>query len=452
MSAHTISYDADVLTPLYAEHLADLERRTAGVLKAHGLDGLIIHSGTPTKKSIFDDQFWPVFVVPFFKHWLPLAIEGCALLVVPGQKPTLFLNVERGFWEGVPSAESDHFWSFFNVVEIRSPAAIRSAIKGLVGGLAGVGEDRAFLASLGLAEDRILPAALFRDLDALRVQKTAYERWCLNQANIRACAGHAAVLDAFETGEHTELELHLTYLAATSQDDPETPYKNIVALGEHAATLHHVTYGRQKVAAQSLLLDAGATCLGYDSDITRTAVKGHGAVAETFGALIRHIDTFQQQLVQLATAGRNYQWLHDESHRLLATALCATGIARSGVSPEALVDAGTTRKLFPHGLGHSLGLVTHDVGCAQIKPREDNPFLRHTADITVDQVFTIEPGCYFIPSLLEELRAAPDAGHLDWQLVDQLVPFGGVRIEDDLHVRADGLDNYTRDAFAAHGR
>ena len=443
--------DVDALTAHYGAHLENITGRYRAVLEKHGLDGVVIHSGTATKKSIFDDQFWPIFVVPFFKHWLPLNVEGCALLVVPGEKPTLFLNVERGFWEGVPQPESDHFWPFFNVVEIRSPAAIREAISARVGRLAGVGEDRSFLASLGFAEDRILPKGLFTDLDALRVEKTPYETYCLQQANVRACRGHAAVLAAFAAGDHTELDLHLTYLAATGQDDPETPYKNIVALGEHAATLHHVTYGRKKIAAQSLLLDAGATFLGYDSDITRTAVKGTGDVADTFAGLIKHIDTFQLELVSLATSGRNYQWLHDEAHRMLARALVSTGIAKAGASAEALVDAGTTRKLFPHGLGHSLGLVTHDVGCASIAPRPDNPFLRHTADLTVDQVFTIEPGCYFIPSMLEQLRAAPEGGHLNWKLVEQLVPFGGIRIEDDLHVRADGLDNYTRDAFADLG-
>ena len=46
----------------------------------------------------------------------------------------------------------------------------------------------------------------------------------------RAAIGHEAVLAAFRGGARSELELHLAYLAATHQDDPETPYKNIVAL------------------------------------------------------------------------------------------------------------------------------------------------------------------------------------------------------------------------------
>jgi Xaa-Pro dipeptidase len=435
---------SETLTPLYAAHLDDISRRVARVLESHGLDGLVIHSGTPQKKSIFDDQYWPLVAVPFFKHWLPLAVEGCALLVVPGEKPILYYNIERGFWEGPPEPESDHFWPFFHVVDVKNVATIREALKPRIGGLAGVGEDRSFFGSIGFSEDRILPATLLDDLNAQRVQKTLYERWCLREANRRAGRGHAAVLEAFVAGELSELDLHLLYLQQTEQDEPDTPYKNIVALNEHAATLHHVSYGRQRRAAQSLLLDAGATVLGYDSDITRTAVRGTGAVVDVFAGLIEGINRFQLLLCREARAGVNYQALHDRSHHLLASVLKETGIALGNVSEAALVEGGVTRKLFPHGLGHSLGLVTHDVGCRQVAPRADNPFLRHTSDITVDQCFTIEPGCYFIPSLLEELRALPAAAELDWRLLTELIPYGGVRIEDDVVVLEDGVDNLTR--------
>jgi Xaa-Pro dipeptidase len=105
-----------------------------------------------------------------------------------------------------------------------------------------------------------------------------------------------------------------------------------------------------------------------------------------------------------------------------------------------------TRTFFPHGLGHSLGLQCHDVGCAEIKPKAENPFLRMTTTIAPGQVFTVEPGVYFIDTLLAPLRAGPHAGRIDWSLVDALAPLGGVRIEDDVHVAPAGapLDNLTR--------
>jgi Xaa-Pro dipeptidase len=87
------------------------------------------------------------------------------------------------------------------------------------------------------------------------------------------------------------------------------------------------------------------------------------------------------------------------------------------------------------------------VGCAVVKPRADNPFLRNTSVIEAGQVFTIEPGVYFIAGLLDPLRAAEAGRHVDWALVDALAPFGGIRIEDDLVVTDDParpVDNLTR--------
>ncbi len=82
-------------------------------------------------------------------------------------------------------------------------------------------------------------------LDELRTKKTPYEVACIAEANLRARAGHDALRDLFREEDASELDLHLHYLRATSQDDWETPYKNIVAQGPSAATLHHVAYGRR---------------------------------------------------------------------------------------------------------------------------------------------------------------------------------------------------------------
>jgi len=98
------------------------------------------------------------------------------------------------------------------------------------------------------------------------------------------------------------------------------------------------------------------------------------------------------------------------------------------------VASGVTRAFFPHGLGHALGLQCHDVGCAQLKPRADNPFLRNTSRIAERQCFTIEPGIYFIDSFMQQLQDGPHAASIDWSLLSQLAKLGGVRIEDDLVV------------------
>jgi Xaa-Pro dipeptidase len=191
------------------------------------------------------------------------------------------------------------------------------------------------------------------------------------------------------------------------------------------------------------LLDAGAACNGYCSDVTRTYVKGTGATAATFGELIARTDAMQQRLCAAATVGKPYEQLHEEAHQQIGAILAELGVAKVGA--EEVVATGLSRAFFPHGLGHSLGLTCHDVGCAEIKPKAKNPWLRNTTTISVDQVFTIEPGIYFIEMLLAPLRHGANATRIDWALVDALAALGGIRIEDDVHVVAGGLRNLTRD-------
>jgi len=359
--------------------------------------------------------------------------------------------IVTNFWEKPPPLETEAFAEELDVVVLRN--ATEAERRKHVGGgrVAFIGEDKRIAGEWGIAKDDACPPALLRAFDALRTIKTPYEVACIAEANRRAAAGHEALRSAFAAGDASELDLHLLYLKATAQDDSDTPYKNIVALGANAATLHHVAYGRlrHERSAESLLVDAGATCRGYGSDITRTWTKGSGAAATTFAQLVTEIERMQQRLCAAVRIGAAFEQLHDESHRQVAGVLRAVGIVR-GSAEEALAG-GTTRAFYPHGLGHSLGLQTHDVGCGLRPPRGDNPFLRNTADAAAGQIVTVEPGVYFIESLLAELRATAHASIVDWRLVEALAPLGGVRIEDDVHVLEDGIRNLTREHLAVGG-
>ena len=63
-------------------------------------------------------------------------------------------------------------------------------------------------------------------------------------------------------------------------------------------------------------------------------------------------------------------------------------------------------------------------------------------------VLTVEPGLYVIDMLLENLRGTPAEHHVNWDAVDWLRPFGGIRIEDNVRVLAGDPENLTRDAFS----
>ena len=429
------------LAALHARHTAELERAYARVLGAHGYDAVVIHSGAPRARSTFDDQYWPLRPIPHFQHWVPLAFPDCALLVRAGQRPKLVWPTKVDFWEKPQAVDANHWQAHFEIVEVEEADDVRAHLHPS-GRAAFIGEDEARAQKWGFNE--LNPRELVRALDELRVKKTAYEIACLVEANRIAARGHHAVRDAFFAGGRSELDLHLLFLQATAQDDPETPYKNIVALGDHASTLHWVSYDkRARDERSSMLLDAGATVHGYCSDVTRTYVKGSGAAESAFRGLVDGVEKMQQALCAAASIGRAYESLHDEAHARVGAILADVGVTK--LSADEAVASGVTRAFFPHGLGHSLGLQCHDVGCAEIKPRADNPFLRNTTTIAPGQVFTVEPGVYFIELLLAPLRAGKHASRIDWKLVDALAPLGGVRIEDDVHVLERGpVENLTR--------
>lgn len=434
------------LDRLYRDHVAALEAayERAMLGSVERFDGVAIHSGSLVPRSEFDDQFWPLRPVPHWQHWLAFVEPDAVLLLQPGRKPRLVRQLAPSFWEKPLAPESEAFLEAFEVIEDRNGSLVPSLLRQGAATWALVGEARA-LAKMPL-QGVLNPPKLVAALDALRVHKTPYEVACLAEANRRARAGHDALRAAFFAGDSSELDLHLLYLRATAQDDAETPYKNIVALGAHAATLHHIAYGKRAAPreAESLLVDAGATCRGYGADITRTWVKGRGAAAETFAALSEGVNRLQQQLCTEVAVGKPYENLHDASHRGVAALLRDVGVLRGSI--EEAVARGVTRAFYPHGLGHSLGLQTHDVGCALRAPREDNPFLRNTSDIALGQVFTIEPGVYFIEELLEPVRHGPHSALVDWSAVTALAPLGGVRIEDDLFVDKErGARNLTRE-------
>src|SRR5439155_5452483 len=377
---------------LHRAHVEQLSREVAAALEKSGFDALAVHSGAPLKRTDADDQYWPLRPTPHFQHWLPLADPGCLLIVVPARKPVLVRPRPQSFWEAPAPPETDHFWDSFEVMDA-APAFPK-------GRVAFVGDDAAAAAALKIAD--VNPPALVRALDALRVYKTPYEVECLAEANRRAARGHEELRRLFQGADPSELQLHLAFLGATEQDDAETPYKNIVALGAHAATLHHVSYAKRAQPAQSLLVDAGASFAGYGSDVTRTWVKGAGAAASAFAHLISQVEAMQQRLCSQAHVGLRYEALHDESHRQVGGILREVGVVKR--SAEDATANGITRAFYPHGLGHSLGLQVHDVGCATTKPRPDNPFLRNTSVISEGPCFTIEPGIYCIESLLQPLR------------------------------------------------
>jgi len=102
-----------------------------------------------------------------------------------------------------------------------------------------------------------------------------------------------------------------------------------------------------------------------------------------------------------------------------------------------------------------LGLQVHDAGGRladatgkRREPPAQDAHLRLTRTLQPGFVVTIEPGLYLIPTLLRALLARHES-KLNRGLIERLLPFGGIRVEDDVEVTLDGHRNLTREAFAA---
>jgi Xaa-Pro dipeptidase len=438
---------------LYASHVEQVQALWEAALEAENLQAALIHSGSPIV-SFLDDYEYAFRPNPHFMHWLPLTGHpDSALLVVPGERPRLFFYQPDDYWY-LPPADPEPWWAqHFDIEVVREAEAWRSRLERQLSqrsldieAVAAVG-DAPCLPDV-FAGQRINPKGLVDRIHVARTRKTPYEVDCIDRAARLAAGAHVAAERAFREGK-SEFDIHLAYLAACEHSDSQLPYNNIVALNRHGAVLHYQARERSAPAERhSFLLDAGCTVNGYASDITRTYAHRDGGFAD----LVVAMDELQQSLTGQVRAGVDYKQLHLEAHRAIAGVLEAAGVIR--VSADAAVESGLSAVFYPHGLGHFLGLQTHDVAGlidndgTPIPRPEGHPALRLTRVLEAGNVLTIEPGLYFIDSLLQRWRAERDASMIDWDVVAALAPCGGIRIEDNVVVTENGCDNLTRRAFA----
>jgi len=429
------------LTAPFLDHLRVRLDYAEQAMAAHGFDALVISSGRPIG-YFADDQDAPFVAVPHFRHHCPLAGPHHVLKLEPGRRPLLVRFAPEDFWyEQLPLGTP--FWlQGFDLVEAPSLEAVWAAV-GRPARAAYLGNEEDAARQAGL---EINPAGLTTFLDWGRSFKTPYEVLCLEHATIRGARGHAAARAAFLAGA-TELEIHYAFVQAVESLEFELAFPSIVALDEKGATLHYENK-RQVGQGRTLLLDCGARTLGYASDITRTTPAP--ACDPRFQDLVAGMERNQRDLAAAVRPGLPFGELHHLSHLKLAALLKEHGILAAG--PDEAVDLGLTRPFYPHGLGHHLGIQVHDVAGKLAGPDGSvtpppplHPTLRTTRKLEPGHVVTIEPGCYFIPMLLRPFRTNGHAGRFNWKLIDELCPFGGIRIEDDVLVTATGGRNLTRE-------
>lgn len=432
---------------LYKDHIEKLQQRYARAIEDSSFNGVLIDAGKPLT-AFLDDQNYPFKVNPHFKAWLPLLDnEQSMLLIRPAERAKLFYYQADDFWYK-PAADPHGFWTeSFDIHTVSSPQETHNLI-GSTAGLAFIGANSELAREWQI--EQINPDSLLNPLHFERINKTAYEKRCILEANRIGVRGHRAAQQAF-AGAASEFEIQHAYLAATGQREQENPYSVIVAINENSAILHYQHYARSARAEQnlhSMLIDAGADYNGYAADITRSYAYRAGLYSDLIDAL----DKEQLELIDAIECGLPFLDLHKQMQLRIATLL--KDFKLTHLHAEDMLAENLTFTFMPHGLGHYLGLQTHDVGGylqdrqgRQQPPPEAHPTLRITRRIEDDQVFTIEPGIYFIPSLLQRLRASQHAREFNWELIESLIPCGGIRIEDNICIDAGETHNLTRTCF-----
>ncbi len=433
----------------YGEHLAHLQQHWEAALAEHGYDAAVVPAGAAAM-YYDDDQAPPFHPNAHFARWFPDDdCEHAAMLVRPGRAPKLYFLRLEDYWHMPATLPGWAQGAFETEPHGDAEALLKSLVEDVskLGRVALVGPGEHFSENLPIEAN---PEPLVHAVVFDRATKTPFEVARMAEATAIGVRGHLAARDAFYDGG-SEFDIHMAYLKASAQQESKLPYPSIIALNEHAGILHYQHYDRAPPPVpHSFLIDAGGRSGGYHSDITRTYSATPG---DRFDELVQALDAKQLALIEEVRPGLSYLHLHERMHLEVGDLLARFDLVRC--SAEAAFEQKITDAFFPHGLGHLLGLQTHDVGGAlrnaegeRDDPPERFPTLRYTRAIAEGHVFTVEPGMYFIPMLLDKL-AASDAGRdVDWPKVDALRPCGGIRIEDNVVVTATGAENLTRPAFA----
>ncbi len=221
-----------------------------------------------------------------------------------------------------------------------------------------------------------------------------------------------------------------------------------IILSINGQTLHNHYHGNVLIKGRMMVTDAGAeTDLHYSSDITRTTPVG-GKFSRKQKDIYEIVLKANTESIKSAGPGMSNRDLHLNACRIIASSLKDLGLMKGDVD-EAVAE-GAHALFMPHGLGHMLGLDVHDmealgenyIGYNDQVKRSDQfglAFLRFALPYKPGHVFTVEPGIYFIPQLIDQWKSEGKFSEfINYNKVEDWKGFGGVRIEDNVLITEKG--------------
>ncbi len=219
-------------------------------------------------------------------------------------------------------------------------------------------------------------------------------------------------------------------------------------LTQHGETLHNHLHDKIIEPGKLMVIDAGAESnVHYASDFTRTYPTS-GKFTAKQREIYQIVCDCNEFAFSMTRPGISYREVHLKTMHLMLEELRALDIVRGDV--QDMVEAGIAGLFMPHGLGHNMGLDVHDmedygenyVGYDDDQSRSPQlglGSLRMARKLVPSNVITDEPGIYFIPALIEKWKSEKtDQGFVNYQKLESYYDFGGIRLEDDVLVTADG--------------
>lgn len=219
-------------------------------------------------------------------------------------------------------------------------------------------------------------------------------------------------------------------------------------LTQHGETLHNHLHDKIIEPGKLMVIDAGAESnVHYASDFTRTYPTS-GKFTAKQREIYQIVCDCNEFAFSMTRPGISYREVHLKTMLLMLEELRALDIVRGDV--QDMVEAGIAGLFMPHGLGHNMGLDVHDmedygenyVGYDDDQSRSPQlglGSLRMARKLVPGNVITDEPGIYFIPALIEKWKSEKtDQGFVNYSKLESYYDFGGIRLEDDVLVTADG--------------
>jgi len=281
-------------------------------------------------------------------------------------------------------------------------------------------------------------------LQHARRPKDEHEISLLREAAAATAAGFARVATLLKPGlseREIQVELEAEYFRNGAD---QTGFGTIVGGGPNSAILHFPPSLRKTRSGEFVLIDSGAQLRRYTADVTRTFFLGKptGMQRELYELVL----SAQKAAIDRCLPGAEWKEIHLTCARDLVAGLVSMGLMKG--NPDSLLEREAHALFFPHGIGHMVGLGVRDAsGLLPGRTRDPRPSLRSLRmDLPLEEnyVVTVEPGLYFIPPLLNDPRRRTQyADCVNWERVDENIDIGGVRIEDDVLVRATGPEVLT---------